>query len=213
MSKRRDNRNLMSGEIYHLYNRCNWRSKVWRKTEDRDVFEVILLKRFGECREKLVSYCILENHYHLQVQCHAPDELVSLMASLGMRLAKYINNKYNTVGHLFQDRYKHVHLDTMIGILNVNRYIHLNPIKHGLVKNQKELFEYKWSSLPLYLRNSKSQQVKSDLILDAFQNIDVYKRFLSSKNFYTDLEYIDSDHYRSDIEKLLKDKTSLYLDI
>ena len=89
--------------------------------------------------------------------------------------ARYYNQKYNRVGHLFQGRYKAVLCDKDAYLLELVRYIHLNPVRVGLVSNPRD---YLWSSHPVYLGKRPCDWLDTDFVLSQFAgNIGQARRF------------------------------------
>jgi hypothetical protein len=92
----------------------------------------------------------MTNHIHLLIKEN--DEPISIaMKRLSGSYVYWYNQKYNRVGHLFQERYKSEIVDNDSYLLTVLRYIHQNPVKAGLCK---EIKDYRWSSYNDYLRKS-----------------------------------------------------------
>ncbi len=74
---------------------------------------------------KLISYCLMPNHVHLQIKTE--DVSTSeIMKWLNQRYASYFNKEYDLVGRIFQDRFKSLPIETENGMAHVSRYIHLN---------------------------------------------------------------------------------------
>ncbi len=104
------------------------------------------IKKFSRDTDvKICAYCLMENHVHLLT--HGDDEKVSLMMKkMGVGYARYFNEKYERVGHLFQDRYKSQPILNDVQLLNTFRYILMNPEKAGICR----VSDYRWSSYRLY---------------------------------------------------------------
>ena len=98
-----------------------------------------LPRQFG-C--KLYAYVLMDNHVHLLVEVgNLP--LSKIMQNLQFRYTQQYNRRYRKVGHLFQGRYKAILCDRDNYLLELVRYIHLNPIRAGLVRRTDR---YRWSS-------------------------------------------------------------------
>jgi REP element-mobilizing transposase RayT len=129
----------------------------------------------------LHSYCLMTNHVHLLLETlKIPPPI--FMKSLNSRYAMYFNRKYKLTGHLFQGRYHDEVISSPIHLLEVSRYIHLNPVKAYIVKHPEE---YPWSSYRSYVSNNSKSHIKTDAILRFFQNQpfqgrpkENYKRFV-----------------------------------
>ncbi len=130
------------GAIYHLTARGNARASIFRDDTDRVEFLVILgnlIEQFNWCCH---GYCLMGNHYHLLVE--TPDANLSAgMRQLGGIYTQRFNRRHNEVGHLFQGRYKSILIEKENYLLELSRYIVLNPVRAKIVADPAD---YSWSS-------------------------------------------------------------------
>lgn len=152
------------GAVYHIMSRGNRRTKIFRDESDYRVYLKILDRTGFECRFQLYSYCLMPNHIHLQLET-GEVEIWEIMRRINRGYACYFNRRHNLVGHLFQGRYKSKLIQDSLYNLQVNRYIHLNPVKAGLVKSPAD---YAWSSYSCYLSQERSELVNPEKILQYF---------------------------------------------
>lgn len=130
------------GAIYHVTSRGDRREPIFDDDEDREVFLVIAgnaLERFDAC---LLAYCLMGNHYHLVVQTRQGN-LSLLMRQINGVYTQTYNRRYNKVGHLFQGRFKAILVDADAYLLEVCRYVDLNPVRAKMVKRPGD---WGWSS-------------------------------------------------------------------
>jgi hypothetical protein len=100
----------------------------------------------------------------------------NIMQRINMCYSIYFNKKYNLTGHLFQDRYKSQLIKEDKYILEVSRYIHLNPVKANMVKDPED---YKWSSYNMIIGMHREKFINSQRILDYFNNSrQLYQKFV-----------------------------------
>jgi putative transposase len=132
------------GTLHHVIGRGIEGSKIFRTRGDREDF----LDRLGKlCEAKALSvyaWALLDTHFHLLVRTGNQ----SLAHSMGRLLTGYVvnfNRRHKRYGHLFQNRYKSILCEEDPYLLELTRYIHLNPLRGGIVKNLKELKFYAWS--------------------------------------------------------------------
>lgn len=128
--------------VYYVTSRGNARQKIVRGDEDRHAFLSALahvVDRFGwYCH----AYCLMNNQYHLLVETPQPN------LSLGMRqlngpYTQAFNRRHRRVGHLFQGRFKAILVEKDAYLLELCRYVVLNPVRAKLVKHPKQWI---WSS-------------------------------------------------------------------
>ena len=131
-----------SGAIYHLTSRGNARQKVFFIDADRELFLDTLSQVVSRYGWICHGYCLMANHYHLLV------ETAKANLSLGMRqlngmYTQSFNRRHNRVGHLFQGRFKAIFVEKKSYLLELCRYIVLNPVR---VKGKGEIGGWRWSS-------------------------------------------------------------------
>lgn len=177
----RKNRVWYPGAIYHITSRGNHRNDIFRDGEDYQVYLTILkevLERY-EKEYEIISYCLMTNHVHLQIKTKE-KHIKYFMSRLNTFYAKYFNNKYNYIGHLFQERYGAELVEEDKYSLEVSRYIHLNPIRANMVKLPED---YEWSSYSMYIGKGEEKLISSDKILSYFKvtsKRELYKKFVES---------------------------------
>ncbi len=151
-----------AGARYHIISRGNYRKDVF-EGQAAEAFEKALFEACGKCNWRLHAYVIMGNHYHLALETPEAN-LVE-----GMRwLQGTFGNRFNAFrkerGHVFQSRYKGLLIEEghpMFGLVN---YIHLNPVRAGMVALEK-LQEYPWSSYPkFFAKNLRAPLVRSEFL-------------------------------------------------
>lgn len=138
------------GAVYHVILRGNSCQDVFFDAGDRTRFFLLLqesVERFGY---RIHSFCLMTTHIHLAIQV-GDIPLSRIMQNIGFRYTQFINRKYKRTGHLFQGRYKALLIDADSYLLELIRYIHLNPVRDGMVRFPDE---YPWSSHPCYSGDS-----------------------------------------------------------
>lgn len=135
------------GLIYHVFSRGNNKDPIFFDTGSYERFLLNLERYREELHYHLYAYCLLPNHFHLLLKT-AKVPLSAIMQKLMTAYTMYVNKKYERVGHVFEGRYKSIAVEKETYFLEVVRYIHLNPVRAGLVDN---VTEYPWSSYLKYL--------------------------------------------------------------
>lgn len=120
------------GAIHHVYGRGNGRQVVFRDDEDCRTFLSRLLNYRDITGIRVLAYCLMVNHYHLVTQT-AEIPLEDFMQGLLGSYTRLFNDRWNTVGHLFQGRYEARRCKTDNDVRCAIRYVHLNPVEAGLV--------------------------------------------------------------------------------
>jgi putative transposase len=141
------------GAIYHVMNRGDRREAIFKEDSDRELF----LKTLGETCVKtgwlVHAYCLMRNHFHLVLETPQANLVAGMKWLLGTYTSRF-NHKHRLTGHLFSGRYKALVVDgSGIGYLRtVCDYVHLNPVRAKLLRDDQQLGEYQWSSYVEYLR-------------------------------------------------------------
>jgi REP element-mobilizing transposase RayT len=134
-------------------NRGDRREAIFRDDPDRRCF----LDTLGEACEKtgwqVHAYCLMGNHFHLVAETPQPNLVTGIKWLLGTYTGRF-NRRHHLSGHLFSGRYKSVVVDERGGgyLRTACDYVHLNPVRAGLLAAEEPLSTYAWSSYPLYLR-------------------------------------------------------------
>lgn len=132
------------GGCYHVINRGNYRSWVFREDGTKAAFEACLLAVCERCDWQLDAFVIMGNHYHLALETPRGN-LVSGMQWLQATFATRFNRLRDERGHLFQGRYKALLVEPGAAMGQVCDYIHLNPVRAGIVSVER-LREYRHGS-------------------------------------------------------------------
>jgi putative transposase len=133
--------------FFHVTQRGNNRRPIFLDDQDRRRYLGVLVRAMEDGEERLHGYCLMSNHTHLLIQAGArPISL--LMQRLGTAHARCFNDRWVRSGHLFQGRFHASFVPADPRLLVVLRYVHLNPVRAGLVEDPSHHF---WSSHRAYL--------------------------------------------------------------
>lgn len=128
--------------IYHITLRSISQHIIFEEDSDFKKFLFILTDCKKAMDIDIYAYCLMNNHIHLLLRSSL-DDLAAFFQSLGSRFVRWYNNKYARSGHLFQDRFFSVPVETDSQYLSTLIYIHNNPVKANMCRFPSE---YRWSS-------------------------------------------------------------------
>ena len=130
------------GALYHVTSRGDRREDIYETDADRGAFLDLLGAVCDRCNWVCHAYCLMGNHYHLLIE--TPDANLSRgMRQLNGMYTRKFNVAHHRVGHVFQGRYKAILVDVDEYLLELSRYIVLNPVRARMVERPEE---WPWSS-------------------------------------------------------------------
>lgn len=198
-----------AGALYHVTSRGNRREDIFGDDDDRKQFLLVLQEVCNRHNWICHAYCLMSNHYHLLME--TPDGNLSRgMRQLNGVYTQYFNRRHGRVGHVFQGRYKGILVDKNSYLLELARYIVLNPVRAGLVRSAKE---WPWSSYRATAGQQKCPEwLRVDWLLAAFSRnrgvaIPAYRKFVKEgKNQPSPWQDLKSQIYLGDdafVEKMM----------
>lgn len=138
----RHRRIVIPGVPYHITQRGNYRSEVFRSRGDHEAYLSLLhayARRFGLA---LFAYCLMPNHVHLIIVPSSANGLCRALRAVHCQYAQRSHRMRAVCGHLWQGRYNSCALDST-HFVNAIRYVELNPVRAALVARPED---YRWSS-------------------------------------------------------------------
>ena len=171
------------GAFYHVTSRGNERKKIYYAKADYEKFKSYLKEAQEKYGYLLHCYVFMPNHYHLLIETPRGN-MSKVMHYINGSYTSYINRKRGRSGHLFQGRYKAIIIDRDSYLLELSRYIHLNPVRAKIVLKPED---YDYSSYRSYVSRNREEIVHRDLILE----------MISKDGYYA------SSRYRDFVEKAM----------
>ena len=149
-----------SDTVYHIYARGNNKLPIFTVASDYERFLRYLMQTKQEKPFLLLAFCLMPNHYHLQIKTQDPS-LAKIMHALNGEYASYFNFQHNRVGHLFQNRYHSIPVWDEMYMQRLNRYIHLNPVAARITPSPDY---YRWSSYAEYFSQRPTYIVREPIL-------------------------------------------------
>jgi len=151
---------VFEGAFYHITARGNERRKIFLSHRDYEKFLSYLMDALQKYGVILHVFVLMPNHYHLLIETPKPN-LSAFMHCLNSAYTTYFNLKRGRSGHLFQGRYKSLVIDRDRYLLELSRYIHLNPVRAGIVERPEG---YTYSSYRAYIDSRQEVLISRDLL-------------------------------------------------
>jgi REP element-mobilizing transposase RayT len=168
------------GALQHIIIRGIERKEIHRDAKDKNVF----LKRFGkvilESSTACYAWALMDNHAHLLLRTGATP-IATVMRRVLTGYAQYFNRRHKRHGQLFQNRYKSILCEEDPYFLELVRYIHLNPVRAGMVKSLKALNGYRFSGHAVLMGKRDQEWQDRKYVLRHFgqTEVDAVKGYLA----------------------------------
>ena len=130
------------GAVYHVTSRGDRQESIFEEDADRRALLAVVAQGLTRFDAQILAYCLLGNHYHFVLHTRAAN-LSQLMRHINGVYTQSFNRRHLKVGHLFQGRFKAILIDRDAYLLEVCRYVELNPVRAGMVDAPQA---WPWSS-------------------------------------------------------------------
>lgn len=179
----REARKINKAPFLHVIVQGINKENIFKEERYKNQYLKLLKEECEKYNIKIVAYCIMDNHAHFLLNVNEIEEMSKTMQRVNCIYAKYYNYMQNgRKGYVFRDRYVSEPITSKRYLINCIKYIHMNPVKAGIVKHCRE---YKFSSYNLYNKKLLNKELSEDEI---FSKMD-YKDII--ENIYT--EYVFED--------------------
>jgi REP-associated tyrosine transposase len=167
------------GALYHVICRGNQGQRIFRDDADRRRYRELLQENQKRYGFRLYAYVLMGNHVHHLIEV-GQTPLSKIIQNVLFRYTRYWNRRNRKMGHLFQGRYKAIVCEKESYLLELIRYIHLNPVRSGIVRDPSR---YAWSSHGAYLQGDSAGWVAVEEVLPRWGRrraaaVAAYQRFV-----------------------------------
>lgn len=207
-----------AGALYHITSRGDRRDDIYLDDEDRKRFLEVFAEVCDRHRWACHAYCLMSNHYHLLVETRDAT-LAKGMRQLNGVYTQRFNRHHHRVGHVLQGRYKAILVDKDNYLLELARYVVLNPVRAAMVRSARD---WPWSSYRATAGFADAPPwLTTDWLLSAFGRrrgpaMDAYRRFVSAGRHqpspWPDLKqqlYLGDETFVDDMQSRMTADTSL----
>ncbi|MGK7890288.1 MAG: transposase [Leptolyngbyaceae cyanobacterium] len=181
---------FIPGQFYHLYNRGVNRDRIFFERENYLHFLRQWRRYLVPHTLDVLAYCLMPNHYHFLVQVR-DEGLSEKMGFLSLAYTKAINKRHNRCGPLFQGRFQSIHVNEACYLLNLSRYIHLNPVKAQLVDTPQE---WEFSSYQDYVELRRGSLPQFRMVRNGMGDAATYRSFVEVE----DIRYLPPRRFMFD---------------
>lgn len=194
---------IVENGVYHVISRGISEIEIFKEDNDYIYFLKILEVESKKYLIDIFSYCLMKTHYHMLLKIKQPT-LSNFIQVINTKYAKYYNLKYFRIGNLFIHRFKSYLINDENYLLNVSRYIHLNPVEANIVIDPED---YRWSSYSSIIKKKNNSLINLEEFLNSISiSIDNYKEYIYEiLNLYKKQEHniIENDENKKYILNLI----------
>ncbi|MGE5308489.1 MAG: transposase [Deltaproteobacteria bacterium] len=181
---------LEDESYYHIFTRGNDRKLIFRKSVDYKFLLETIMHYQAKYNVGIVHYCLMPNHIHFMLKAERGDDLPKFMQVVLQVYADFFKRRYNSVGYLFQNRYKSILIENEAYLLECARYIERNPIRAKMVSDPAA---FRWSSYDCYAYGKEDPVIKyvNPLYLyldnDQGKRMELYRKIFLEERLYETL--------------------------
>jgi putative transposase len=166
-----------AGQYYHVYNRGVAHQNIFANSENYIFLLSTIKKYLSDYDLTFISYCLMPTHYHFLIRVNTDNELSPFLQRLFNCYTQAYNRQQNRTGTLFEGRAQYRFVDTTEYVLQLSRYIHLNPIAAGLVHLPEE---WEYSNYREWIGLRKGNLVDLEFVRNFFPIQKDYAAFVHS---------------------------------
>ena len=149
------------GALYHVTSRGDRREDIFVDDMDRACLLAVVAQGLARLDGCMLAYCLMSNHYHFVLQTRQGN-LSALMRHINGNYTQAFNRRHGKVGHLFQGRFKAILVDEDNYLLEVCRYVELNPVRAAMVAGPSD---WPWSSYRAHVGQTEVPQWLANMTL------------------------------------------------
>jgi putative transposase len=164
-----------ANHYYHVYNRGVDKQAIFFEEDHFSICLRLIFKYLPVCSVELFAWCLMPNHYHFILWTELENGISRFIQVVFNAYVQSLNKRIERRGPLFEGRFKHVLVDEQTYLMQLIRYIHLNPVKAGLVQKPEE---WAFSDYLEWMGKRRIGLLKANLIKDCFGGFREYETFV-----------------------------------
>jgi REP element-mobilizing transposase RayT len=166
------------GQYYHLYNRGAGKGLIFFNEGNYEYLLRLVGQSYQQHGVKFIAYCLMPNHFHFLLRQETDEPLSKFMQTVFNSYVQALNIQQHRTGTLFEGRFKHKCVDNWDYLITLCRYIHLNPVKAGLVTNPEE---WVYSNYQDWIGVRDGALVDKVFVKDHYPDPEDYQIFINDK--------------------------------
>jgi hypothetical protein len=178
------------------------KEEIFKTEDNKEKYIELLKKYYKEFKIDIIAYCIMDNHVHMLLYANDIKQISNFMKNINSIYAMYYNKKTDRVGYVFRNRFKSVPIMDRKQLYTCIKYIHMNPVKAGKVKEESD---YRYSSYNDYL--NKTGFIHEEILKFIFNSSNNYIEKFQSIEYENSKEEVNLKKALEDF--LIKEKLTL----
>ncbi len=167
-----------SGQYYHIYNQGAGGQPIFHEEENYRYLLRLLKKIAHECHVSVIAYCLLPNHYHWLLRQDQDTEAGMVPRRVFGSYTQAFNRRYNRRGTLFGGRFQAKLVDNDIYLRHLCRYIHWNPVRHGIVSAPEQ---WPFSNYLDWIGARRGSLLDRAFVQTYFPDLEAYRRSMQNE--------------------------------
>ncbi len=165
------------GSFFHLYNHVIDDLSLFYEDQDYDFFLLTISQQFDKIPASVFAYCLMPNHYHFLLRQDSDIKIYRAFNYAFISYAKYYNKKYGRKGRIFRSPLQHIEVKDQTYLIQLCKYIHLNPVYANLVQ---EPDEWIYSNYKEWIKKRTGKLFTNEVHEKYFPDPVKYIKFISS---------------------------------
>jgi len=170
-----------SGAIFHIYNHAIDDYQLCYDDRDYGFLINLIEDKIDKIPVSILAYCIMPDHYHFLIRQDSDIEVYKLFNYVFIRYALYYNKKYKRKGPIFRSPLQHKIVDNELYLIQLCKYIHMNPVRKGIVANPEQ---WAYSNYLECINERDGKLLAVDIHKKYFSSPERYARYVSSYSNY-----------------------------
>ena len=183
------NDDFQANSVFYIFNHATDDQLLFYDDQDYEFFLIALGKQLDNIPASIIAFCLMPNHYHFLIRQDSESKIYKIFNYAFVSYARYYNRKYERKGHIFRSPLQHKKVSNQLYLIQLCKYIHLNPVYAGLVEEPEE---WEYSNYKKWINQRDELFFTKDIRNKYFHNTDDYILFLNSlQNFIKHGTFID----------------------
>lgn len=171
------NDDFQPNSVFHVFNHATDEHLLFYDDQDYEFFLIALGKQLENIPASIVAFCLMPNHYHFLIRQDSENKIYKIFNYAFVSYARYYNRKYKRKGRIFRSPLQHKKVIDQSYLIQLCKYIHLNPVYAGLVEEPEE---WEYSNYKEWVNKRDELFFTKEIRNYYFRNVNDYISFLNS---------------------------------